>query len=56
VGLSTGITPALHPLSKIAIIILMYAGRVGSLTVFMAVSRSQKNVKLKNPVGKLIVG
>lgn len=56
VGLSTGITPTLSLLSRIAVIILMYAGRVGSLTVFMAVTRSNNSGKLRNPVGKVIVG
>ncbi len=55
VGLSTGITASLSPLSRVAIILLMYAGRVGSLTVFMAVAR-QSCGKLRNPVGKVIVG
>ncbi|MPM71016.1 Ktr system potassium uptake protein B [bioreactor metagenome] len=56
VGLTVGITPTLPALSRIAIILLMYAGRVGSLTVFMAVARSNHTGKLKNPVGKIIVG
>lgn len=56
VGLTTGITSTLSPLSCVAVILLMYAGRVGSLTVFMAVIRSDNNGKLKNPVGRIIVG
>lgn len=56
VGLTVGITTTLPPMSRIAIIVLMYAGRVGSLTVFMAVVRHNHNGKLKNPVGKVIVG
>lgn len=56
VGLSTGITATLSPLSRIAIILLMYAGRVGSLSVFMAVARQTNCGKLRNPVGKVIVG
>lgn len=56
VGLTVGITTTLPALSRIAIILLMYAGRVGSLTVFMAVARSNHIGKLKNPVGKIIVG
>ncbi len=38
VGLSTGITRDLVPISRVVIILLMYAGRLGSITVFMAVS------------------
>ena len=56
VGLSTGITPALPALSKLVIILLMYTGRVGSITVFLAVARSISHTKLKNPIGKIIVG
>ena len=56
VGLSTGITESLPPLSRVVMILLMYAGRVGSLTVFLAVSRSNRSGKIRNPVGKIIVG
>ena len=56
VGLSTGITGTLRPLSRVAVILLMYAGRVGSLTVFLAVARTNRGWKLKNPIGKIIVG
>ncbi len=56
VGLTTGITSTLAPLSRIAVILLMYAGRVGSLTVFMALAKYSNGSKLKNPIGKVIVG
>ncbi|MFV0497156.1 MAG: TrkH family potassium uptake protein [Candidatus Fimivivens sp.] len=56
VGLSTGITQTLPILSRVVIMLLMYAGRIGSLTVFLAVARSNKGGKLKNPIGKIIVG
>ncbi len=56
VGLTTGITTTLSPLSRIVLIVLMYAGRIGSMTVFLAVTKSVKNGALKNPVGKVIVG
>ncbi len=56
VGLSTGITPVLPTLSRLAIMLLMFAGRVGSLTVFLAVARSNRSGKLRNPIGRVIVG
>ncbi|MEG2214430.1 MAG: TrkH family potassium uptake protein [Oscillospiraceae bacterium] len=56
VGLSTGITPTLPQLSRVVLIVLMYAGRVGSLTVFLAVTRTHNEAKLRDPVGKVIVG
>ena len=36
VGLSTGLTPALHTASKFVIMILMYAGRIGPVTMALA--------------------
>ncbi|HWQ50384.1 MAG TPA: potassium transporter TrkG [Terriglobales bacterium] len=56
VGLTVGITPTLAPLSKAAVILLMYAGRIGSLTVFLAVARTGVGAKLRDPAGKIIVG
>ena len=55
VGLSTGITRELTIFSRLLIIILMYAGRVGSLTVFVAVAANKVN-KLRFPTDKIIVG
>lgn len=55
VGLSTGITRELNTLSRIVIILLMYSGRVGSLTLIMAVMTRQKPM-LRNPEEKIIIG
>lgn len=55
VGLSTGITRELDTLSRIVIILLMYSGRVGSLTLLMAVMMGKKS-KLRNPEEKIIIG
>lgn len=56
VGLSMGITRELAPLSQIVIIILMYSGRVGSLTVFMSVMDNKSSKQLRNPAEKMIIG
>ena len=56
VGLSVGITSSLAPASKLAVILLMYFGRVGSLTVFLAVTKKERPAGLRNPVGAVIVG
>jgi trk system potassium uptake protein TrkH len=40
VGLSMGITPKLNDLQKYALILMMFAGRVGPLTLAFALSRS----------------
>ena len=55
VGLSTGITRDLVPVSRLLVALLMYAGRVGSVTVFIAVSR-KKTGKLRYPVERIIIG
>jgi trk system potassium uptake protein len=56
VGLSMGITPQLPVLSKIAIILLMYSGRVGSLSVAMAMARKREEPRLKKTSEKIIIG
>ncbi len=58
VGLSLGITPMLSSVGKAALIITMFLGRVGVLTMIMAVTaRMQKSeVKLKYPEAKVMVG
>jgi trk system potassium uptake protein len=55
VGLTTGITRDLLPLSRLVIIALMIAGRVGSLTVFMAVSERRDSMLVRYPTEKIIV-
>lgn len=54
VGLSLGVTPTLSPLSRLVVILLMYAGRVGSLSVVMAVSQ-RKPPKIKLPEEGIII-
>ena len=56
VGLSLGITPELNLLSRGVLILLMFFGRVGGLTlIFAALSSAQKKV-LKLPKEKITVG
>lgn len=58
VGLSTGITPDLHSLSKIMLVITMFLGRVGPLSFAVAIAL-RENRKLQNavfPEGKIMVG
>ncbi len=56
VGLSLGITPSLGTTSRIILILLMYLGRVGGLTlIFAAVSSRQGNTS-RLPQEKLTVG
>ena len=56
VGLTLGITPGLHIFSQVVLIILMYLGRVGGLTLIYAVfsGRNKENARL--PLEKITVG
>jgi trk system potassium uptake protein TrkH len=58
VGLSLGITPNLNTASKIALIITMFLGRVGVLTMGLAltIKMQKSNAKYKYPEGKVMVG
>jgi trk system potassium uptake protein len=57
VGLSLGITPFLTTLGKICLIVLMYLGRVGPLTLVVAVgSRVVLPSKVEYPEGKVLIG
>ena len=56
VGLSTGITPELSPVSKLIIIALMFIGRVGPLTLALAVGRRRMRSKLTYPEGRVVIG
>ncbi len=57
VGLSTGITPTLNGVSKVFIICTMFLGRVGPLTVSMALSGGPgKPNALRYPEDRLMAG
>ena len=57
VGLSTGITSGLNWISKILIIITMFAGRLGPFTLSMAISgATPKQDTLHYPEERLIIG
>ncbi len=55
VGLSTGITPNLDATGKILISILMYVGRVGPLTVALALGERRKTT-VEFPTTRIVVG
>ncbi len=56
VGLTLGITPELHMLSRLILILLMFSGRVGGLTlIFAAFSGTRKRAALL-PQEKIAVG
>ncbi|HEX5002458.1 MAG TPA: potassium transporter TrkG [Bacteroidia bacterium] len=56
VGLSTGITSALTDPAKTTIIISMFVGRIGTLTIALALSSQVANVDYKYPNAHFMVG
>ena len=57
VGLSLGITSKLTALSKLTIIFTMYAGRIGPLTLLLALSnRKESRAVLKYPEEEIMIG
>lgn len=56
VGLSIGGSPNLTFVGKIVIMFCMFAGRVGSLTILIAIAARGNKQIIKYPEGKIIVG
>ncbi len=56
VGLSTGITPLLSPLGKLIIIVTMCLGRIGPLTLAMAIAMRPIIAEYKYPQEKVMIG
>ena len=56
VGLTLGITPGLHRVSRIVLMILMFLGRVGTLTLVYALLPGGKNPPGRKPLEPVTVG
>lgn len=56
VGLTTGITTQLSPIGKLLIAALMFIGRLGPLTVAVALAARKRKSSLRYPEDKIIVG
>lgn len=56
VGLSTGVTNLLSPAGKVLIILSMFVGRVGALTIVFSVAKSVLSTNYKYPQGDTMVG
>jgi len=58
VGLSLGLTPTLTPLGKFVVLLTMYAGRVGPLTLALAFARKHlmTSKSVKYPEDRILVG
>jgi len=56
VGLSAGVTPGLSAAGKSVIIVLMFIGRVGPLTMLAAAVRQENRVRVEYPQGDVLIG
>ncbi len=56
VGMSTGITRALAPVSKLMIMLLMFCGRVGSVTLASAFLEKRAEPPIRYPVEEISLG
>lgn len=56
VGLTLGITTKLSAIGKVLVAFTMYLGRVGPLTVVLALTTRKKNKSIRYPEGKILVG
>lgn len=56
VGLSFGLTPTLHTASKVILMLLMYVGRVGILTIALAFGEKKTGVDAKRPLDNIYIG
>ncbi len=56
VGLSTGITPTLSNSGKVWLILTMFAGRVGPVTLALAIAMRSRKAQIQYPDGKIIIG
>lgn len=56
VGMSTGVTRELNTISRIAVILLMYLGRIGSLAFALSLTHNRVKAPVRLPEGKVNVG
>lgn len=55
-GLSTGITPYLSTIGKLIIIVTMFIGRIGSLTLLLSLKKQKEKKELQYPEERVIIG
>ncbi|WP_195953277.1 TrkH family potassium uptake protein [Clostridium saudiense] len=55
-GLTLGLTPELSSVGRVLIIMMMYLGRVGPLTVVLSITKKKVNSGIKYPEGKILIG
>jgi Trk-type K+ transport system membrane component len=56
VGLSLGITTELHPISKMILCFIMLTGRIGILSLLLAIIPKAKELKYEYPTEYVVVG
>lgn len=56
VGMSTGITRQLGSVSRVVIILLMYCGRIGSLSFAMAFTDKRQKASIRQPMERINIG
>jgi len=56
VGLSMGLTPELTPGGRVLIILTMFAGRLGPLTIAFAITKRRKSEAFRHPKGNIMIG
>jgi trk system potassium uptake protein len=56
VGLSTGITPDLPPTAEITLMVLMFVGRVGTITVASALALNSRHRQFHLPEERPVIG
>lgn len=55
-GLSTGLTPRLSDQGKVVVMLLMLTGRLGPVSVLIALSRVEEPSRLGYPEEEVLVG
>ena len=56
VGMSAGITRGMGTVSRIILIVLMYCGRIGSMTFALSFTERKKVAPVQLPAEKIIIG
>lgn len=56
VGLTMGITPQLTPVSHSILIFLMFAGRVGGLSLMLVLAEQRRSIPIERPIVKILIG
>lgn len=56
VGLTLGITPTLCSVSKLILILLMFTGRVGGLSLMLVLAERRRNIPVTRPTTQILIG